>query len=57
MNEQQALDRAKETLNAKITEQLIDEFYGLEEFIEGYKFGSLVEALAAITPREFFDKL
>lgn len=57
MNEADALEKARVILNSKITEELINELYSLEPYIEDFKFGDLVEALTAVTPRELLEKL
>jgi hypothetical protein len=57
MTESEAIDRAIEILNSKITNDLINEFYSLEQYIEDFKFGDLVEALIAITPRNLLENV
>lgn len=55
MTESEAIDRAVQILNSKITNDLIDEFYSLEPHIEDFKFGDLAEALIAAVPRELLE--
>lgn len=57
MKESDALDRARVILNSKVTEESINDLYSLEPYIEDFKFGDIVEALTAITPKNLLDKL
>ena len=58
MTEDQALDEIKVILNKRVlSSDDIDYFLSLEQFVSGYIFGDLFEALYVICPKELIGKL
>jgi len=53
MTEDQALTQAQKILDKRdMTKDDVDRFYELEQYIEDFKFGDLIDALFAVAPLE-----
>jgi len=58
MTEDQALTQAQNILNKRdLTKDDVDRFYELEQYIEDFKFGDLIDALFAVAPLELHPYL
>ena len=58
MTEDQALTQAQKILDKRdMTKDDVDRFYELEQYIEGFKFGDLIDALFAVAPLELHPYL
>lgn len=58
MTEDQALKQAQKILDKRdMTKDDVDRFYELEQYIEDFKFGDLIDALFAVAPLELHPYL